>query len=840
MTEARQYSQGFQFELLAHPDQPLVKHLTLVAEECRSLLRSKALNLEKDVLEVLPDICYLVGGLHDIGKGTGFFQEYIRATEQVRAKLSNDPKKHHSFLSSLFVYVAVKDLISKHSPSKDGLMEILPALAFLAVKKHHSNMYDSSLDREAASASSQEATVRVQLDSMRSYKDAIDRILLLLGQGLDRRISISFDENRILKSCREIGEIPLWSLNRFKQKLKTAEKDAEKSLGAYCIFSLIYSILLSCDRSNILNTKVDREDIDPEAVESYIRAMRGSRKEKRLDGMRADIFERVAQRADLVDVGREKIFSLNIPTGLGKTLTSLSFALKLRKLIAKEKEYTPRIIYSLPFITIIEQNFGVIKDVLKSRYGHVASSMLIAHHHLSDNLSYTTPTNEYSIDESELLVESWSSEIIVTTFVQFFHSIISDNRKMSIKFHNIVNSIVILDEVQSLPFRLWEVVRFAIIFLSKVFGVYFILTTATLPFFLRKEEYVELVENKEEIFRSLNRVELLCNLTESTLEDVVENVASEIDASSGLKFLIVLNTLREWWKFGRLLEKRLMGKHAKILYLSSLITPMQRTERIETVKKTKGSRIDKDERPTVENEKLVVVSTQVIEAGVDLDFDMVFRDIGPLPSIFQVCGRCNREWESPLPSKAHLFQVMRDEGDQNYAEQVYESQVISQTRRALIAPMVSESDFLKLSDRFYDLMDRTLSKDLSFKIIKAVSEIDFRQNTPYASYRIIEREENFDFFALIGDRAKELWSRYQECLGAAMKANGSLQKYITFKHAFAPFKPEFYQYVVSVQRYIGESLSFASTQRVGSIAAITESSYSSKDIGLGLTFETMI
>ncbi|MGI0080882.1 MAG: CRISPR-associated helicase/endonuclease Cas3, partial [Nitrososphaerales archaeon] len=488
--------------------------------------------------------------------------------------------------------------------------------------------------------------------------------------------------------------------------------------------------------------------------------------------------------------------------------------------------YTPRIIYSLPFITIIEQNYEVLKKVLlpiSGAGGKVPSELLLAHHHLS-GVKFSTANNEYDINESEFLIESWSSEIVVTTFVQFFYSIISDNRGMSVKFHNIVNSIVILDEIQSLPYDLWELVRFAILFLANAFHTYFIFTTATLPMLLRENEIEEAVDHKELIYKRLHRVELLYEQEPCSLERAAHQTAELINQSSAIRILIVMNTLNDWARFGEFLETKFASEDVKgvrFLYLSSAITPKERWERIEEIRSFV---------PNDSIQRLIVVSTQVIEAGVDLDFDLAFRDIGPLPSVLQICGRCNRSWKSYSPHPVRIFEVLNERGYgiHRSADLVYGSFLIDKTKQTLDGrKRIDEADFLELCNSFYDAIEKSASKDTARKIISAVASLDFRQKTVFKEFKLIE-EDNVNFFVLLDQDARTLWSKYSGCIAQSQKETGSLNKFLSFRLSFSKIKTDFYMYVVSVPRHIAESRGLADNDESKPFIVVEAGEYSSK------------
>ncbi|MGI0080995.1 MAG: CRISPR-associated endonuclease Cas3'', partial [Nitrososphaerales archaeon] len=180
--ESQLASQPFQFKLLAHPpDQLLVEHLLSVANSCECLCQSKKLSLAQELLSVLPDVCYIVGGLHDIGKATEYFQDYIQASEEARRHFTNNPKRNHSALSALFVYHFVKKVIVNQN-CESYLSKMLPVLAYLAVKKHHSNLFNRSIEEETYGIKDLEEVIREQIASMRKVQTEVEEILQeLLG-----------------------------------------------------------------------------------------------------------------------------------------------------------------------------------------------------------------------------------------------------------------------------------------------------------------------------------------------------------------------------------------------------------------------------------------------------------------------------------------------------------------------------------------------------------------------------------------------------------------------------------------------------------------------------------
>lgn len=257
-------------------------------------------------------------------------------------------------------------------------------------------------------------------------------------------------------------------------------------------------------------------------------------KEFPIDNLREKAYEEILNQKVKLD---ERILSLNLPTGLGKTLSTFAFAFNLRDKISKEKGYMPRIVYSLPFLSIVDQNFDVLNKVFSANNIDLDSSLALEHHHLAE-LRYIKEDDEIEDRHSKILIEGWNSEIIVTTFVQLFHTLFSNRKSTLRKFHKLSGSIIILDEVQSIPFKYWKLLNIFLKEMVSYFNSYVILVTATEPLIFSKDDVKPLVA-PEGYFRQMDRITLEVNLTQQTLEDFVSNLT--IDSSK--RYLFIMNTI---------------------------------------------------------------------------------------------------------------------------------------------------------------------------------------------------------------------------------------------------------------------------------------------------------
>lgn len=776
-------------ELRSHPDKSLKKHLLNVGRLSKDITSLKNLNTNEFVSHrVLQDISYLIGITHDFGKGTSFFQEYINEKDGSKRNKLKNKTTYHSHISSIFTYYVVKEYLTNKKLSEEKYYKYLPIISFFVVKRHHGNL--NNADKETYDFDEEgNETLKKQLGSIN---------LDYMGRIYDEIIpEITIDISTFKNQFSEI----LQKINRVEKRV-IRNIDEENTLFYYFITLFLYSILLDADKTDAANLKpILRKNIPPDIVDNYKQLKFGESKTK-INQMRNDIYEEVISNIEDIDLERDKIFSLNVPTGTGKTLTSLSFALKLRKRIEDKKEYTPRIIYSLPFLSIIDQNYDVFNEVLDNP----TSDMLLKHHHLSD-VSYTTKEDEFENSDKDvgkdlLLIEGWNSEIVVTTFIQFFHSLISNRNKAIRKVHNIVNSIVILDEVQAIPHDYWLLLNKTINFFAKYFNTYFIFLTATQPLIFdeKKGEIKPLVKNKKKYFGALDRVKLSVTLEKIYIEDFEEILKEDIIENPDKDFLIVLNTINSSKQIYKSIKKLDM-KPAQVHYLSTGITPKERLRRIREI--------------MGENkERKIIISTQLIEAGVDIDVDVVYRDLGPLDSINQVAGRCNRNFGDSKGCVKIVYLKQNKNGRDYCPSNIYGKFLIYKTMDVFAAfkkNEIEECEFLGLNERYFEEIKKVNPDDDSEDILRNVEELKF---SDLSKFRLIdENYPKIDVFVELDEEANAVWQQYQR-----IKEDDTLNRYER-KQELLKIKKQYYDYVISIpMQYKHNITSFDEKSWIGYIS----------------------
>ena len=343
---------------------------------------------------------------------------------------------------------------------------------------------------------------------------------------------------------------------------------------------------------------------------------------------RCEILTTCAKAGD----GPQGLYTLTVPTGGGKTASSLMFGLR-----HAVRHHLKRIIYVIPYTSIIEQNAAKFAEWLGEEN--------VLQHHANVN-DEDAGDDEVDTDlklRKKLATENWDAPIVVTTAVQFFESLYAAKTSRCRKLHSIAGSVVIFDEAQMLPMPYLRPCVFAIAELVRHYGATAVLCTATQPALdkLFKEyapemEITEIMEHREELYTFFKRVTFKQDgmMSEGAL---CEQLAREEQA------LCIVNTR----KMAQRLYQGVKARGKACYHLSTLMTPTDRSNVLDEVRQR-----------LKEGKPCIVISTSLIEAGVDVDFPTVWREKAGLDSILQAAGRCNREGKrSAEKSIVHVFEM---------------------------------------------------------------------------------------------------------------------------------------------------------------------------------------
>lgn len=744
-------------DLMSHPNKKLENHLKNVADFSYDVFNF----LEIENKELFSNISFLIGLTHDFAKSTSFFQTY----------LSDHTKKEntqHSFLSAIFTYYVVKNYLDKNNINFESNLSII---SYIVVLAHHGNLKDITKLDDYNEKKINSKMVLKQIEDLKSSDDNLSKFY----------DDFEIDFFRFFDEFDEISEEITDELLIFS---------FEGNIDNYFYILLFYSSLLDADKMDASESKrINRENIPGDIVDIFKKNNLRDSKDN-INKTREEAYQEVNGNILNMDLN-ERILSIELPTGIGKTFTGVSAALKLKERINNELNFNPRIIYSLPFLTIVDQNSDTISSILNES-NLKGSNFLLNHNHLSDMNYKSNDLEEYNISNSKILIEGWNSEIIVTTFIQFFYSIISNKNKSLRKFHNITNSIILLDEIQSLPYKYWKIINLFFKKLAYEYNCWIILMTATQPYIFKENEIKSLVDNVEYYFNKFDRVNYNFNLDSQNFEDFKKEFVDKISNDSKNDYLVVLNTInssKELYEFIKdyysVMDYDIylddcngicyIGDDIQLIYLSNNIIPKHRLEKINAIKES--------------HRQSIVISTQLIEAGVDIDVDIIYRDLAPLDSLVQTAGRCNR---SGNKEKGVVNVIsLKNENGKSYSSFIYDSLLLNKTKEVLTSlNQISEKEFnLAAAKNYFKLIYNSGTQD--DYLIKIIKNLRFPEIP--SNFKLIEEDiQKVDVFVVINSEAKLLFEKYKDIINNYKGFNR--------KNEFLKIKNKFYKYVISVDK----------------------------------------
>ncbi|WP_304948971.1 CRISPR-associated helicase Cas3' [Streptococcus sinensis] len=586
--------------------QSLKIHLTNVAESGRKEAESLGQG----------DVLFLLGLYHDLGKANKAFQD----------KLEMHPNKHvdHSSAGAIYLFQNIQACLKKSSvPLADRVL--FQEISAYVISAHH-GMYDIPLQDEGVQAE-QFAFNKLRHRMIECMKnDSYQEDILPFAQELEDKLN-----DYGYKDLNDLIEKAFANYQQAWSKLSWSD-ESEKEYYSGCFIRMYLSFLKNADILDTINAyglliEPLKDEEKQKLNESYLEAIERkyrsfSHPTIRLNEIRSQIGERVKSRGEKDSTG---IYRLDLPTGAGKTNLSMRYA--FHQLVDQNKS---RFFYITPFLSVLEQNASEIRKVI----GEVG---VLEHH--SNVVKQTDDNDEKEAAMSNYLIESWDSQTILTSMVQFFQTLFKTKSANIRRFSSLANSVLILDEVQSLPIEVTTLFNLTMNFLNKVMNTTIILCTATQPAYdstaiKHKLSYggkygeaadiAELTHDEKEVFSRTELRKFDENNQHSNLSDLVEFVLGNDES-----ILAIFNTKKTVDKFYMMLE----GLTDRPIYqLSTNMCAQHRLDIISEIKQHLKKGIP-----------IICISTQLIEAGVDIDFNRVIRSYAGVDSIVQASGRCNRE-----------------------------------------------------------------------------------------------------------------------------------------------------------------------------------------------------
>lgn len=692
---------------------------------------------------IISEAVRYMGYFHDLGKYTKYFQDYL-----LNGK--DSPYSDHAHISAIILYQNL--WVKLGIKSFKDINNALAFFVYTCVGKHHGNLDMRNYCQKKYYESAMEK-MQVQADNL------LEKTKLIFEESSIRH----YEDASFFKECCKLDN--RWTdfkLHLMYQYITSHLKSDEW----YFLLIYLFSLLIDGDKMDSAGAEKKRVELLPStAVEQYINSKDDG--QKTINRKRSTARQQVKKKLQSMpyeEIMENRFYTLTAPTGLGKTLLSLECAIEIQQQIHKNEGYIPRIITAIPFINIIEDNSKVYREVL----GEEAN--IIVHHRLADYSKHVTSVEETSVDRALLEVEAWEGDVVLTTFVQLFHSILTGRNRALKKLNKLAGSIVILDEVQAIPEEYMPLLGAVLIKISEYYGSRFILMTATQPRILQSgdklltentadtHKAIELLPDHNSYFENLERTEFIPLLErELANEEFVELVLDKWKCTGSV--LIILNTIKRSIDIFNALRKRLKGMipEENIGYLSTNIIPIKRRAVIDMAKEKLKPIKEKGHTPPSYN-PYIMVSTQTIEAGVNLDFSMAFRDLAPLESLVQSAGRVNRENMKEKHRPVYLVKLGND------SNLVYKMSDIKATTDFLKKySSIKEHEYQILIDAYYESrVNRPLPDKSKDVWKKGIMNLDFEE---VEEFELISNTRDIaDVFIEIDDCAYKIADAYEEIL----------------------------------------------------------------------------
>lgn len=662
---------------LSHPRKQLEEHIYGVINKSR---RYSSLSITE-----------IAALFHDLGKMNVNFQ----------AKIKGSPVEgysRHSNLSVLaFVYCLktnqkeIMQLMQVENKNQFSL-QILQIVAIIA--HHHGDIpnFENMLN----------------MDEINSAANFLNQHTLPFSDFMNQKLKIKINPFNIKYSEKEFRRVGNYN-SMIHERLWMESALEYFSNMQFAFASLIHADKRDAGNNNYFQTEDKIEQSVMEINQSLglkFKQLDLSVNPSRLNQLRTDIRIEATENIENFLQQNKRVYTLAAPTGSGKTFTLLSLARQIQK-----KNSKLGIIYALPFLSITEQVQKILEDDLQIDYLAINSKTK------NNDIEKAQVAYEYnpSNDNLEKLIQldfaeqTFDHPFIVTTFVQLFETFISNKNSTLLKLPNFANRIFLIDEVQSLPPRLYIFFAAWLDDFCNKHNSYAILSTATMPkldFPIKK--FLPDVKNPQLLFKNyllpldlidsdkyfrqnvFNRYRI--NLIGKESFFITDLSKHLIDQNQSC--LVILNTISET----KLLYNDLSGILPHVILLNTHFIPEDRSKKIEEVKDLLQKRIH-----------VVLISTQLIEAGVDIDFPIVYRDLCPLPSLIQSAGRCNRNKKIDL-GQIYFFQLQKENGRPS-SEIIYEKEAADFLKfcRTEIQDGIEEMELFNLQPKFFNFIRDNLT-----------------------------------------------------------------------------------------------------------------------------------
>lgn len=647
---------------------------------------------------------YLAGLLHDMGKCTQKYQKYLAAAsagEEVARGTVN-----HTFCGCIYL------LKRYHVGKPQGMDTVTCELVVYAMGAHHGLFDCVTLQNTSGFVH------RLEKDPQEiGYEEAV-------GAFLSECVTAEEIERLFLLAQQEVTAL----FQGLKQRFGTNRSPISFLMGMAA--RLLLSAVIDADRRDTaefmqgkLQQRVVASDDFWEAQIAHLeKTLSEFSSQTPINAARSLFSEQCRSFAQQHGGG---IYRLTLPTGAGKTLSALRYGLHHAKAFQKK-----RIFFVIPLLSILEQNSAVIRDYIQDK------DTLTEHH---SNVVKEFDTEE-RLHQYELVTESWDSPLVITTLVQFLNTLFSGKTSAVRRMSALAQSVIVIDEVQSLPKKTTHLFTMALNFLAYGCGATVVLSSATTPCFdetnlpLRYAEPVEIVPYQKEVFQVFRRTEIIDKTSPygMSMEELADFSAGVSGGVSSL--LIICNTKASALRLYTELFHRCGD--CRVFHLSTSMCMAHRRDVLQEINAA-----------LLEKEKIICVSTQLVEAGVDFSFESVIRVAAGMDNIAQAAGRCNRSNDFGGIRPVYIINLNQEAERLGMLQEIAAAQrcTMQQLERFSQVPAQYENDLLSTSSiaAYYRMLfdDRDINGNFGFPLKLWDGSTEHLFDLLAANLRHIERPE---------------------------------------------------------------------------------------------------
>lgn len=695
--------------ILAHKE--LIK-----GKECKQYLKEHLYNTAVYAQNLgepvgLGSTCKLIGLIHDIGKASDRWQCYINKT----VASAGDHSSVGGYFIRFFLYAEIKNRISVKDVKKYNLYNeflIYPILA-------HHGLYDIiKTENELPEYWTKARIEKIKKDILQQPE------LKEFFEALNEWSNEWFQEDLFAIYQAGFHEFFAWIPKIEKLAMQSAINDKLSAYDFYCgmLVRLLLSILKEADVYDSTNwylsvkqhlyKQVENVDIwqnmDLKIEEKYTQWHK-KKDASKLDTVRTVLADELYKAAEHTGTG---CYTLPLPVGAGKTMAALRYALRHSMLFKNS-----RIFYITAFLSVLEQNAKEIRHIIGEEY------VLEHHSNIIEDKQYTED-NENEYDKRNYVKENWEAPFVITTLVQFSNTLFKGQSSCLRRFSKLINAVIIIDEIQSLPVNAIYLYNLTMNFLTHFMKVTIVHCTATLPaldnntaltfpcLYSSEKEYVrgQLVATsvtQNTVFSRVNFYSLMGRKFEDVIstKELLNHIDEQLQNEKSI--LIIVNTRTAVKTIYDALVTYLQDNYpqGECYYLTTNLCAAHRLERINKIK----SALDKI-RTGKQKSPLICVSTRLIEAGVNVDFDVVYRSLTSIDSVLQAAGRCNREGLRKQRGKVFIFLYQGEKIDRIFTFRL-EREAAKEALRSRYADTVKSGDKIDIQNCLPEYYARLYSKN---------------------------------------------------------------------------------------------------------------------------------